>query len=362
MGFLSLIARLSLNASGFESGLKRSQSLATRWSRDVSSNVKGQLAAAFGAGAVLAATKNAIDYAGKINDISSSLGVGTDALQEFDFAATQNGAHLEDFVGVMRKLAIARQNAIDKPEGDLAEDFHKLGVSIDDLKSKRLEDLVKQIGTAFKDARDPQQLLDAGLATMGRGALSVLPAMRNGLDEAAESAHNLGLVISESAIEKLDELGDRFDVMKGKMRSALGEGASLFAKWADTAMSSLNWAIGGAATYWGARAGGASHEEAGAAAKAFGDEIIAKDITAEAEMQRRKNQRKDLANAAAGISEKAASPATFRTFVPGLTTEQHAGAFTAAVPVITEQRRSNQLLQRIEQNTRNKGEHDSLFS
>lgn len=223
MALFNLIARLGLNTAGFETGLKRADSLATRFSKNVSSSVKGHLAAAFGTGAIIAAAKNTLDYAGKIKDLSQALGVGTTALQEFDYAAGQNGATLEDFASVLKRLQIARNEALKDPAGEMVKSFKQLGVTIDDLKKKRVEDLLKQIGVKFRFAADVQPLAAPAFKTMGKGAGDIFAALSQGLDEAAEAAARLGIIIDEPVVDALDDAGDRFTDLVKQIRGPFAE-------------------------------------------------------------------------------------------------------------------------------------------
>ena len=187
----------------------------------------GSLVAGFGAplgiaaaGAGIAAlTHKTIEYGGRINDLSARLGVSTDALQEFDHAATMNGATLEDFTGALQKLAIARQEALEKG-GEKMEAFRALGISVEQLKTARVEDLFKGIGRSVRDAADVQTVLGDAVAVMGKGSGNVLAAMRNDLEATGAEARRLGLIIGEDTIAKLDELGDKTDTLGKRLMGA----------------------------------------------------------------------------------------------------------------------------------------------
>ena len=167
--------------------------------------------AAAGAGIAALAHKT-VEYGGKITDLSARLGVSTDALQEFDHAATMNGATLEDFTGALQKLAIARQEALEKG-GEKMEAFRALGISVEQLKTARVEDLFKGIGRSVRDAADVQTVLVDAVAVMGKGSGNVLAAMRNDLEATGEEARRLGLIIGTDTLAKLDELGDKTDTL-----------------------------------------------------------------------------------------------------------------------------------------------------
>lgn len=168
----------------------------------------GALGAAGAGIAVAALTHKTIEYGGRLYDLSARLGVSTDALQELDYAMTLNGATLEDATVAMQKLGIARQEALEKG-GEKMEAFKALGISVEQLKTARLEDLFKAVGRSVRDTADVQTVLGDAIEVMGKGSGNVLAAMRSDLDAAGEDARRLGLIIEADVIAKLDELGDR---------------------------------------------------------------------------------------------------------------------------------------------------------
>jgi hypothetical protein len=93
-------------------------------------------------------------------------------------------------------------------------------VSVEDLKSKRIEDIFKQIGRSVRDASDVQLVMADAMKVMGKASGPILAAMRNDLEAAAEEAKRLGLIIGEDTIAKLDALGDQADVTGKRLMGA----------------------------------------------------------------------------------------------------------------------------------------------
>jgi len=219
MAFLSIMARFGMDATGFKAGIKQVESASKGLSRDLNANLKGAIAGAFGTAAIVAAGKATLDYAGQIADLSQRLGVSTDALQEFDFAARLSGTNLETFTGFMEKLSVSREEALDGNDEMIAS-FARLGVSLEDLRSKRLEEITRQIGQAVKSG-DAQQLMPALKGVGGGAAGALVPTFKMGLDEAAQQARGAGAIISAEDIAALDEAGDRFAALARTMSGLL---------------------------------------------------------------------------------------------------------------------------------------------
>lgn len=211
MAFLSIMARFGMDATGFKAGINQVESASKGLSRDLNSNLKGAIAGAFGTAAIVAAGKATMDYAGQIADLSERLGVSTDALQEMDFAARLTGTNLEAFTGFLEKLSASREEAL-QGNDELRDSFARLGVSLEDLRTKRLEDLTRQIGRAIQGG-DVQQLMPALKGVGGKGGGALVPTFRMGLEEAAQQARGAGAIISPEDIAALDEAGDHFSAL-----------------------------------------------------------------------------------------------------------------------------------------------------
>lgn len=362
MGVLSLIARLSLNASGFELGLKRSQSLVDRWGRDVSGSVKSYLAAAFGGAAILSATKNAIDYAGKIDDLSTRLGIGTQALQEFDYAARQNGSTLEDFTSVLQKLAATRAQALQDPAGEMADSFARLGVSAQDLKDKKLEELLRQIGSAFEKASSPQKLFNSALDTMGRGSTAIFPALISGLSDSAEAANQLGAIIEDSVIDRLQAVGDQLEDLQLQFRAVTAEGAAGFLSIGKTVYQVIGTQINRLAGWLTGYANFSDPETIAKLADEMGEDFMADQITKEQEVVRMRDRRnKRQSNFDFDFSDVYQKPATLKMIQAKTNSLQEVGAYIGINPMTVEQKVQTNLLRQIEKNTKDTANKEGIF-
>lgn len=182
----------------------------------------GAMGAAAAGVAIAALAHKTVEYGGRINDLSARLGVSTDALQEFDYAMTLNGATLEDAAAAMQKLGSARQEALEQG-GEKMDAFKALGISAQQLKTMRLEDLFKTIGRSVRDAADVQTVMGDAIQVMGKGSGNVLAAMRADLEAAGEEARRLGLIIGADTIAKLDELGDQSATLGTRLMAGIAD-------------------------------------------------------------------------------------------------------------------------------------------
>jgi hypothetical protein len=247
MGFLNLKAMLSLNASGFNIGMKRAESQAKAFSKEI----KGEFVRAFGTAALIGFSKKVIDAADSITDLSDELNVSTKTLQEWQYAAKKNGASAEDVTKFFEAIAESRKRAIDGNE-EAIESYQRFGISVLKLSRMRTPEIGKAIGDVFKNGGDPQILGPFLKELGGKSARKLIPAFKEGLDELAVAAKDAGAVWNEEVLGQLkrskDEVELLTDTIRGPFAQAIAYAASLMRSAFETGQ---DW-IGGLASYLGA--------------------------------------------------------------------------------------------------------------
>lgn len=228
---LDLIAKIG----GFVRGLTLAEQAADKRLRNIEKRAYafGKVmggALATGAAAALAGlvtvTKQAIDSADRLNDISERLGVSTEALSAWGYAAQQSGTDIEALNIGLTKLTKNVAEAADSTskQGKL---FASLGISVKDAAGnlRSVEDLVPEIAQAFKTLNN--ETLEAALAQelfgkSGANLLQFLNLGADGLSEMEARARSLGIVISQDTAKAADEFNDQLANLK-----ALGAGAGV---------------------------------------------------------------------------------------------------------------------------------------
>jgi hypothetical protein len=246
----SFLARMGLDTTGFTLGVKRAEGQAAAFSKNVNSSIKGQIAAAFGAGAIVAGFKSAIDKAGQLSDAANRIGVNPEILQQREHALKQSGATLEDYERALIGIGRARAKALENPQGDEMAAFKRMGVTLEQIKSSNADDIFLAIADRVKEAGNSQGVLNDSLSLMGKIAPSVFSAMSNGIRESGSEAKELGLVLSEDTIDDLDELGDFFDLVKTKIISGFATMANAALKFGKSLQNSFEIVATGIMTAW----------------------------------------------------------------------------------------------------------------
>lgn len=186
----------------------------------------GALVAGAGAAAagLIAVTKQAIDSADRLNDISQRLGVGTEALSAWGYAAQQSGTDLEALNGGLTRFTKNVAAAMDSGSRQ-GEIFAALGVSVKDAAGnlRSVEDLLPEIATAFKGMNNATLESALSMELFGRSGAQLLQFLNlggDGLSEMEARARSLGIVISQDTAEAADEFNDKLADLKALVTGA----------------------------------------------------------------------------------------------------------------------------------------------
>lgn len=223
MANFSLIAKLGIDKTGFDAGLRAAATSANQFGKQMGANMAGRLAAAFSVAAITAYTKSLIRYASEVKDASQATGVSVESVQSLGFAAKQTGSDLATVTRALGALSKSRQEALDKPSSDAAQVFKALGIDGQKLKDLKLEDLFRAIAQAFNETDFGASKLAMMRTILGKTADDLASAFEEGLDILEAQAIATGQVMDASLIDPLDEMGDQLDVLIGQLRGPFAE-------------------------------------------------------------------------------------------------------------------------------------------
>jgi hypothetical protein len=186
----------------------------------------GALIPALSVGAILSFGKAALDSAGGIGELAEQLGVSTDALQAYQFAATQSGVKSEELnVGLSRLTRTVGDAANGNTEA--IRSFRDLDVGILDASGnlRATEDILGDVATAIQSIEDPAKRAAAAVDFFGKSGQRLLPLLsggRAGLDEFVNSARKAGVILDKDLIAAADRASDRIAALTFKL-SAFGK-------------------------------------------------------------------------------------------------------------------------------------------
>lgn len=181
--------------------------------------------------ALLDVAKDAIETAAKLDATSQSIGLSTDALQEFDYVASQASISTEE---MQQSITLLSRSMFAAKQGgeEQAKVFSKLGVKITDAKGK-----LRGADEVIGDVADKISKMPAGtektataMEVFGKSGAKMLPLLNKGSEGIAElrqEARDLGLVLDKELIAKGSEIDDTFSSIKkiwGGIKFQVGAG------------------------------------------------------------------------------------------------------------------------------------------
>jgi hypothetical protein len=176
-------------------------------------------AAAFSVSAVISGFKGAIDAMDALNDKSGQLGISAENLQEWNHAATMSGASAEDMekgiIGLSKSMA-GMDNATDKSTKALKA----FGVTATDS----VDAALTKIAEGFSKLEDGPRKTALAMDIFSKSGAKLIPTLNEGAEGIAKlkkEAHDLGLVISDSAVQAAARLNDDLDRLS-KTAAAVG--------------------------------------------------------------------------------------------------------------------------------------------
>lgn len=165
-------------------------------------------------GGIVSFTKSVFDSATAIHDMGERLGISSEAVQGFKFAAEQAGSSMDAVGGAITKM---NKNLA---EGDKStvEALKKAGLSFQDIRSMRPEDAFLAITDAIAKIPDPMEQSDVTLKLFGRSAAELLPAIKEGFRQVADGASKMSNETTD-ALQKANDawkqLGNSVTIVTG---------------------------------------------------------------------------------------------------------------------------------------------------
>lgn len=186
--------------------------------------VKSLKAAAVGATAALsgmaaAAIKAANDTAAagdNIDKASQRVSMSREAYQEWDFILSQNGASIDGLETGMKKLITQITTATEKG-GDAAGTFELLGISMDELQTMSPEETFEKVVAGLQGVEDETQKAALANELFGKSGVDLMPllnATAEGTEKLKQEAHDLGMIMSDEAVDAAVSYTDAVDKMK----------------------------------------------------------------------------------------------------------------------------------------------------
>jgi hypothetical protein len=174
--------------------------------------------------------KSALAAAGDMGELAQQMGITVKGLQGLQFAGIQNRISLEQLETGVGKFTQKIGEAAGGSK-EMIDSLNDMGVKILDVNGKILptEKLMQSAAVAILAMSDPATQAAAAVDLFGKAGVKMLPTLKDiagGFDDMAEKAKRAGAMISQEAIDKLNDLGDAGTRNQFKMRAFFAENAA----------------------------------------------------------------------------------------------------------------------------------------
>lgn len=226
-----------MDGRGWAAGLRKMETGTRAASGRMASGMAGAIGGVFAVGAIVAGTRRMIDHADAIDKMAKRMEVSTDTAQKFDFAASQNGATIENVERSYMKTASAMEGAKQGLQTYIRA-FAAFGINIQQIKSSSPEEIflhiaesIRQAGGALDNAKSLQDI-------MGRGGRQLTPAFVSGFASTAGSAPD---PIEAETIKRLAEFKDEMDRLTRTVLPAAANAVATLANAWDSFFSNIEF-------------------------------------------------------------------------------------------------------------------------
>lgn len=168
--------------------------------------------------AVLGLAVKAGASADDLNTMSAQTGLTVEQLQKFQYASEVIDVPIETLASSMAKLT-RNMSTAKKGTGDSADAFKKLKVDIVNVDGtlKNNNDVFNETIKKLGEVENQTERDALAMAIFGKSAQDLNPLILGGasaLDTLGQSAQDMGLILSQEALDSLNELNDSIDILK----------------------------------------------------------------------------------------------------------------------------------------------------
>ncbi|MDD3502504.1 MAG: hypothetical protein PHE63_00235 [Eubacteriales bacterium] len=172
--------------------------------------VTGTAAAVGGLASLASKTADAGD---RVDKMSQRLGLSRQSFQEWDYILSQSGVSIDSMQTGMKQLT----KVITDESENSAEMLGSLGLELEDIQGMSQEDAFNSIVTAFQgleEGAEKARLAQEIFGKQGQEMLPLLNGQAGSIDELRQAANDLGMVMSDDAVNSSVEFADGLDTIK----------------------------------------------------------------------------------------------------------------------------------------------------
>lgn len=183
---------------------------------------KASMVCAGAVGAIAVATQqlvsNTVQAGDRVDKLSQKIGLSRSGFQEWDYIMAQNGASIDSLQMGMKTL-VNQIDGVNKGNKNAVNNFNALGVSVKDSsgKMKNQEQIFEEVVTALQKMPDGAKKAKLANDMFGRSGSELMPVLQGsakGVQELKARYKELGMGISDEAVDACVLFGDTIDDIK----------------------------------------------------------------------------------------------------------------------------------------------------
>jgi hypothetical protein len=205
-------------------------------------SVKTAFISLAGAAGIGYAIKQTYSYIDSIGKTSAKLGVATEELQKFRYAAQLSGVETTTMDMALQRFTRRAAEAA-KGTGEAKDALAQMGIKLQDTNGRMFstENLLGQVAEAFTKVKDPSEKLRLAFKLFdseGVAMVNMLNSGKAGLLGMTSEAERLGFILSENTIQGVERANNAFTAMSAalggvwsKLVAALAPALEGFGNW-----------------------------------------------------------------------------------------------------------------------------------
>lgn len=202
-------------------------------------------------GELVETTKRALEYAAGLGETAKQLGVTTEALQEYRYAATQTGIAQEEVDKGLAKLSVTMGKARDGSKQQVGTFKELSGVLGRDILTSARDagQAIPLIADALSKIPDPTRRARLEVELFGKTGQQLDPMLSSGADainNLRNAAHDLGVVLSEDQIAHAEETAHKLEelkmVLEARIAGAVADNAAAIDSLVSSLVTLVTWA------------------------------------------------------------------------------------------------------------------------
>lgn len=241
MKLFEIFGLISLEGDDADKQLKKTDGLGAKLGKTLGGI--GKLAAgglAVGTTAMIGMATKSAEATDRIDKMSQSIGISRKSFQQWDFITSQSGTSMQ----VLQKGAKTLTNRLDELKegtGEGASAFEELGISLEDVKDKTQEEVLEMTIKALQQMPASSKKAALSMKLLGGASQSMTPLLNTSAEateKMKEQAEDLGLVLSDEAVDAGVQFTDAMDQTKRMLGSV---GSEIGVKVMPIFMKLLSW-------------------------------------------------------------------------------------------------------------------------